>query len=776
VHPIRSGRHFPGRHFPGRDFPGRDFPGRHFPGPMPLCDNRWAYHGRRGRSVVALVLLMASVAGTWSSWDAGTAAAESQTLYHGVVTAPEVVRPSIVKGPDSLQLLSQTPWLGPSAGQFQLQLKIAATDPAAEMLEVNVYNELTTRSQFQAALGGGFYGLYYEAGGGPIPLSDLKHDPGGGVDLDVPVNEASGGLQLSATGVYPVEAFLEEDGVPRGHPLTTFIVYAGQDASSFHRLQASFVVPLRAKVAISPVGTPGDLAAEEAGRIDADASDLAQWHVPVTLEPDVATIESLSKGPSADRAAVADLRQALAAGDELLPATALPVDLPGLVGSGLVSDLREELSSGAADLGRLLGYWPALTTWAFRSNIDPASVAVLTELGATQLAVPAADLSALPLADEKFTFALPSKLSSGGPDIEVVGADSELSQRMGDATKPGEAVLVANQILAELAMIDLETPNDVRGVVIMPPPRVAVDPVFLSVLLGGLAGDPLVKAVVLRQLFSDVPLAPSGNGGPMVRQLEGQAGAAGTLGGVGQLQAALDDVAAAGEVYGPGAPLVNGLSQRLFVSLSSAFSATQRSEMVAAVLQSARLALGKVRLPPPVSITLTSRQGRLPLTVVSAAGSPVKVLLVLTSEQLSFLQANFSEGSCVPVHAGGGRGPAVSEDCQLTLSGPTTILRVPVVVRAPGAFPLSLQVETPSGTKVLKTTTDTVRSTAISDIGYVLIVVAGLFLAVWWVRNARHGRRARRLIPRPDDDAGPGTPVDAGQVGSHGQPAGRLSH
>ena len=600
---------------------------------------------------------MPSLVGAWSSWSASTAAEATQLLYHPVAKSTAAHGPAVTRGPDSLELLSQTPWLGPGPGQFQLRLKITGSAPAAEMLEVNVYSELTTRSQFQAALAGEFYGLYYEAGGGPIPLSDLKDDPSGGVDLNVPVDQPSGGLQLPATGVYPVQAFLEEAGVPRGHPLTTFIVYAAQDASAYHRLNVSLVVPLGAKVAISPLGTPGALASGEAGRIDGDASDLARWHVPVTLQADVATIESLSKGASADKAAVDDLRQALASGDELLPASALPIDLPGLVGSSLINDLREELSSGAADLGRILGYWPAPSTWAFRSNIDPDSVSVLTQLGATQIAVPEGDLSALPLADQKFTFALPSKLSLGGPNIEVVGADPELSQRLGDATAPGQAVLVANQVLAELAMIDMETPNDVRGVVVMPPLRVAVGPVFLSVLLGGLYGDPLLRAVVLQRLFNDVPLAPSAEGGPMVRELEGQAGKAGALGGVDQLQEAFGDVAAAGEVYGAGAPLVNGLSQRLFVSLSSAFSPTQRTAMIAGVLSGARSALGKVRLPPPVSITLTSRQGRLPLTVVSAASSPVKVLLVLTSEQLSFVQANFSEGSCVPVHAGGGRVP-----------------------------------------------------------------------------------------------------------------------
>ena len=171
------------------------------------------------------------------------------------------------------------------------------------------------------------------------------------------------------------------------------------------------------------------------------------------------------------------------------------------------------------------------------------------------------------------------------------------------------------------------------------------------------------------------------------------------------------------------------------------------------MLRAADSALGNVRLPPSISITLTSRQGRLPLTLVSTATAPVRVRLVLTSEQLSFLAATFGEGSCIP-----GNAEKSAESCQLTLSRPTTLLRIPVVVRAPGAFPLSLQIETPSGNMVLRTGTGSVTSTAISDVGWFLMVGAALFLGIWWVRNARHGRRARRLIPRPDDDpasAGP---------------------
>jgi hypothetical protein len=235
----------------------------------------------------------------------------------------------------------------------------------------------------------------------------------------------------------------------------------------------------------------------------------------------------------------------------------------------------------------------------------------------------------------------------------------------------------------------------------------------------------------------------------LVRQLEGREQTA-PLGGVGQLQQALGVVAALGEVYGDSTPLVSGLSEDLVVSLSSVFSGSRRASLIAGALQVAREDLHKVHLPSSVSITLTSGQGRLPVTLVSTAGLPVHVLLVLTSEQLRFVTAHVNGGRCSSVNAG-------SEECQLTLSRPTTPLQIPVVVRTPGAFPLLLEVETPSG-EVLAKSTDTVRSTAIGDVAVVLMVGAVLFLAVWWVRNARHGRRARRLVPKPpdDDDGGQG--------------------
>src|ERR1019366_8614454 len=122
-------------------------------------------------------------------------------------------------------------------------------------------------------------------------------------------------------------------------PLTTFIVYVGKDASTLERLDTVLVVPLAARVPIEQAGRPGTMPAATANALEADAAELYLWHVPVTIRAEVATIESLAGGGAAGQDAVGELREALVAGDELLPTTRLPVDVGALVSAGLTADL-----------------------------------------------------------------------------------------------------------------------------------------------------------------------------------------------------------------------------------------------------------------------------------------------------------------------------------------------------------------------------------------------------------------------------------------------------
>jgi hypothetical protein len=642
--------------------------------------------------------------------------------------------------------------VGTSQSEFRLRLAVTASDEADETLGVIVYGALSARSEFQAAVTGDVSGPAYVPDA--VPLDDLRSDPAGGVDLVIPVNQPGSSTEY-ATGVYPVQAFLEKGDVRVGDPLTTFLVYAGADATHLDQLNASLVVPMVAAVPIDPrTGLPGSLTGPAAGALRADSAVLGRHRAcpdlednapcaQVTVQADVPTLEALASGGTVDKLAVEELAAAVGSGDELLPSTSLPVDLSALVASRLTTDLQTELSSGSAALGTLLGVSPTLLTWAFNDGIDPTSIAALTALGAQQVVVPESDLSEVPSEYQGLTFGWPTKLRVAGAQLEVMGADTELSARVSQASQPGQAVLVANQVLAELAMVDLERPSQVRGVVLLPPSGTMIDPAFLSVFLAGLQGDPLVRATTLAGEFQSVPLEIPPANKTLVRYLRGPAQGQ-PLAGAGRLPQAISALSAEGEVYGDGTAFVAALEHQLIISAASAWNASQRSAMIAGIVSAARSQLSKVRLPPSISITLTSHQGRLPLTILSASGVPAHIRLLLSSEELSFVAQRFSQGSCLPVSPS-------SERCQLTLTK-TTTFQVPVAVRTSGVFQLSLALETPSGDLQMEASTDTVRSTATNQVALGLMIGAALFLLVWWARNVRHGRRARKLVPRPFDD------------------------
>lgn len=707
-------------------------------------------------------LVAVAVASLWLGWFAapgqavvmrsgGQAVAASGTAKRTVPAKPALAH--IATGKDSLQLLSQSTWVGPSRSTFRLDLAVTASDPAAEDLAVDVYPELITRFQLQEVLSGTFAAPYPYYENPASPLDQLPAGAGGGAQLDIPVDAPAGGLSLNTTGVYPVQVFLQKDGLTQGKPLTTFLVYAAAGENSFKHLSVSLVVPLTARVPVSASGTLGPVPASAAASLDADIADIASHRADVTVEASPSTLEAMERSGGVPKAAVSKLAGAIGAGDELLPATNLPVDAGSLVSSGLKTQLEEQLSSGDATLAALLGAAPSSNTWVLSGGVDQAELGTLFAMGADQVAVPESSLSTPPAQFQKLTFAQPADLKVGGDRLMVIGADSELSQRVADASTPGEADLVAYQVLGELAMIDVEAPSDARGVVILPPEGTAVDPTFLSVLLSGLEGNPLLQAVTLEQEFATVPVALDG-ATPLVRSVVGPASAA-PLAGATQWAAAEGDVAGTAAVFGRSEPFVTGLEERLLVSTSSVWSGRRRAGLIAAVKRAAESELHKLRITPQ-SITLTSRHGRLPLTVLSSAGMAARVRLVLSSEQLNFLGGNVGAGRCTAVSPG-------AEQCALDLVHPTTTFQLAVVVRTSGAFQLSIAIDTPNGALVAAGA-DTVRSTAVSGVGLFLMVGAALFLAVWWVGNARHGRRSRRLVPKVTD-----APEGGGEASSFGR-------
>jgi hypothetical protein len=389
-------------------------------------------------------------------------------------------------------------------------------------------------------------------------------------------------------------------------------------------------------------------------------------------------------------------------------------------------------------------------------------------------------------------------LAGSSTQTLAYGADPALTA---DFSNPGGAVLAANQLLAELAMIQLETPGLTRGVAVLPPPGWNADPTFIDTLLAGLYGHPLLNPVTASQLFRAVPLPAAA----LQRSVEvpqpsvpvSPGSAAGVAGAGGQgspsstatpattattattLAPALVADAAAqlgadastihdarqrlsglGAILPLAARQAAALGQELLTAESSDITEAQRESLLGLVFMASDRVTKLITLPAASSITLTSTRGEVPLTVLSAPSLRARVELRLSSQRLIFHQAFAPNGKCqVPT--------PTSEVCDLTLTTENTTIKVPVETRSSGVFPLDVSLWTPDGSEMLVRDRDTVRSTAVSGVGIILIALAAASLAIWWARDLRHGRRARRLVPAPGE-AGAGEDAGRGRVGPRG--------
>jgi hypothetical protein len=165
---------------------------------------------------------------------------------------------------------------------------------------------------------------------------------------------------------------------------------------------------------------------------------------------------------------------------------------------------------------------------------------------------------------------------------------------------------------------------------------------------------------------------------------------------------------------------------------------------------------------------LTSPKAQLPLTVLSAPSLRARVELRLSSQRLIFRQSFPPEGKCrVPT--------PTTEVCDLTLTTQNTTIKIPVESRSSGVFPLDVSLWTPDGSQLLARDRDTIRSTAVSGVGVVLIGMAVVSLGLWWARDLRHGRRARQLMPPPGEE-GDFTGENGAAVESPGGLAGAVMH
>jgi len=630
----------------------------------------------------------------------------------------------------SIALRGQPAWSSPGD---DVPLRLAVTADPALPLEVRavVHRAVTSRIGFERTVNGERLGSV--AGQTAAPLAALPV-VGSERVLTLPLQDPDasrdpGRIRLPLPGpgaVFPVEIQLRDPDSGKAvdrfvTPLVLVPRTAGTGGDDT-RLRVGWLWNVAARPSTTTLGAPSPAFARElaaGGRLAriAAALDLVD-DVPVTLVPNPETVDALTNAvPGATT--LRDRLRDVASRSPVVAGTYTTVNGPSLDRAGLTDAVATQIASGRGaleqDLEAAIDHsvaapQPLDAGWLGRLRDDGGTTRYVVEPDALSPAAPA----------DQFTPARPFRLDTEAGSFDAVQVDRTASDLL---VRGGSDALRAQQVLAALAVIALEQPNRVRGVVIGTPLRWDAHPARVGAVLAGLRDSPLVTPVSVGSLFDTVPAA-SVDGHPYQRVLATSTPAAAPVTEAQYLDARRD-IDALASMLDPGHPLVAKLRHQLLLTPAARMPATGPRVSQArtrSIHRQVEAITNGVHAPPSRTFRLTSRRASVPVSVENSTDYRLTVRVRLDSQKLEFPRGDVQTVTVPP----GNR--TISFD---------------VVARASGTFPVLASVSSPNGRLDLQTVRYTVRSSAVSGVGIFLTAGAALFLAGWWFVHWRRSRRTR---------------------------------
>ncbi|MGB3097463.1 MAG: DUF6049 family protein, partial [Candidatus Deferrimicrobiaceae bacterium] len=244
----------------------------------------------------------------------------------------------------------------------------------------------------------------------------------------------------------------------------------------------------------------------------------------------------------------------------------------------------------------------------------------------------------------------------------------------------GTSALRAQRFLAALSVVALEEPNNPRGIVLASPQRWNPDSAALDRAVAGLDDHPLLAPVGLDDYFREVPLQLGENDEPVVRSLESFPPGSPPVTPAEYQSAATDLVGLRSLVSAPDDQRIVAGTRSLLVSLTSLWEGVEgrarSQEELATIHLMADDALSLVSAASDSTVTITARRAKIPVAFQNKSDDPVRVLVSLESEKLSF-----PDGS----------------DFFVDLPPGNSTERFLVEARTSGTFPMILTVSSPDG-------------------------------------------------------------------------------
>ncbi len=527
-------------------------------------------------------------------------------------------------------------------------------------------------------------------------------------------------------GVYPLSVELRDRATNAIVGSFTTHVVVPPSTSGSQPLRVGLVLPLGAGTNIAPSGS--STVARSVGALTTEVRVLARSRdrLSVTLYPEL--LLALQRAGTPKAKALIRAIDALLAHDragarvETLTAPFANLDPSALAANGLGGDVAAEISRGRAAFAQHFGHPIGPAPFATPLPTNAKGLATLERACVSEIVVPEQSVSAL--AGSRLTPTAPVLVGSAvrcgeerQPPVAFV-ADTGLDAELNAHTR--DPVLAGENFLADLAQIYFESPfaSSLRAVVAVGEGELT--PATLSVVLDGLHDDPILSTAQLTSLFSTVP--PGSNGNLATGKLDGAARA--DAPSAEQVAVARTVERAVASTVPNNAALIGSLRDAILIAESAEVGASGRS----AYLDAPRVALNKIgrqiAFTGSVRVTLTSRSGKIPITIRSNVTGPRPVLLVIHYTSSALL---------LPPHR--------SET--LVLRSKDTDEVISVSTRTSGSSDLVVTLDSASGGFTLGRRVITVTSTAVSGVAIALSAIALVVLLAWWLRSILRTRRRR---------------------------------
>ena len=663
-----------------------------------------------------------------------------------IVAAPTAV----AQDEDSVvvSLRAQTPFV--TTREPELDAEILARNDGNEPLQnlalrATIWSQVLSIGAYEASLegdppGGTIVGAHAQPFDGSL-------EPGQTRRFHIQLRVQGDGISTVQSYVYPLKLELLSGATPRATIRTATIVIVHEP---LHPLVTSTRLTLAAPLSMGVDGAfHGDALANAVrpeGRLGAAAgavlSEIRSKHpsaMDVVVSPvlllqlermrdgytvvdDGATrrVEAGEGGAGGAARMIADLRAIARSG--IVQISAWPfgaATIPSLL-DHLSRDVPEQISRGRQAVNRVVGERASASVmYPPRSAITQESIDALAASGARVLLL---DAAAVPAELQRRGFsppaarALPSTIGVGGEPIAAIVPDEGVQRLLTSETAQANPVLAAQQALAELAAVWLEQPGIERSIAVAVPDDPAPSPGLAPAIVRRIAAAPFLRAATATDLADRFPppAEPSA-----FAQLDARTFSATYASALKHTRRLIDSYRST--LVQPD-PTPNDLKELLLLLEGAQFLENEAAgeSAIGVVDDHVERFLGQIRPVANHLVTLTSKNGQIPVQILNDTGQPVEVDVKLISPHLT---------------VGGG------QTKQVTLTRASSSITFDVGLKTTGEFPVQVQLLAPSG-RPISDITIAVRSTAYSSIALIITIGAAIALLALWGRRFLPSRRA----------------------------------